>query len=230
MLSLPAYSPSMLKTFAKCPAQFKAKYVDRTVKFVQSEAASRGERLHALMEQFVRTGMRPEWTDERSRLFAAGFINDLERAASQGWRFDAELDLGMNRDGQSAPYKTCDGMRCRIDAIGFHNTLPFGLIFDWKTGRKYTEDLLQLQLNAVVAAAGSDVQRFVTAFCYLDSGEVWSQDLTVPAHDWWLMPQFKELADAFTGLNAAVLAEDFPRRRNRFCRWCPVETCPHAGR
>lgn len=228
MITLPAYSPSMLKTFVKCPAQFKARYIDRTTKFVQSEAAARGERLHALMEQFIRTGQMPEWTDDRSRYFARGFQESILNSLPFGWKYLPEVEYGMNTDGKGAEYRECNSMRCRIDAIGLNDGKPFGLIFDWKTGRKYEADKLQLQLNAVVSAVNVGVSRFVVAFCYLDSGEVWSQDLTVTS-DWVTRPEFKELSDAVTGLNAARISEAFPRQKNRFCRWCPVETCPHAG-
>lgn len=228
MISLPAYSPSMLKVFAKCPAQFKARYIDKTTRFTQNEAAARGERLHSLMEQFMRTGQIPEWPDDRSRFYARGFQESILGTLKYGWKFLPEVEYGMNTDGSSATYRSCNSMRCRIDAIGLNDSKHFGLIFDWKTGKKYESDKLQLQLNAVVSAANVGLARFIVAFCYLDSGEVWSQDLTV-TDEWLTRPEFKELSEAVTGLNAARISEEFPRQKNRFCRWCPVETCPHAG-
>ena len=233
LYNLRPYSPSGLKTFMKCPAQFKAKYIDKTVTFTQSDAAARGERLHMLMENYINTGVQPDWPDEVSRAYALGFMKAISHARSQGWEFSAELALGMDGTFTDGDYNDCNYLRCRIDAIATRPDTDFALILDWKTGKKYEADRLQLQVNAVCAAAHTGLRRFVMAFCYLDSGDVVSQEVVVPEQigDWKDAPGLEDAGKAFMAVERACVqgVRGFPKVRNRFCRWCPVETCMYAG-
>ena len=71
------FSPSNLKTFVQCPYKFKAMNIDKSVPYVQNEAAKRGEHLHELMEQAVKTGWNSiVWDDDKSRANRSKYCND----------------------------------------------------------------------------------------------------------------------------------------------------------
>lgn len=231
------FSPSSLKTFVQCPYKFKAQYIDKSVKFVQSAAAARGERLHELMEKAINEGWDAVvWDDEQSRPNAERFIQGFAALKQNGWELYTEVATATHGTDIADFWDKTTIIRCRIDVYAVHPDSDTVLVFDHKTGRKYDTDKLQLQLNAVCLQPITGRSKYLVAFDYLDSGDVAEQFIDVSgvnlaktdAADIAASP-CPEFLSALSRAITAAFTGDFPRTTNRFCSWCQVADCPHAG-
>lgn len=236
------YSPSMLKTYMSCPYKFKAQSIDKSIKWQQSPAAKRGEMLHALME----TGCKNDgwssvtWTDELSQPHAKKFLDIVSFLKTQGWQCQAEVETctdgyGNALDWWAKPPQAL--LRSRIDFLAVHPDKDFAIVMDWKTGKKYECDKLQLQVNAVCLEPIVKRTHFKMGFAYLDSGDFVSQDVDVKGldvHDYsaesMAQTTCSEMMVALRNIQQAVVTDNFPKTKNRFCRWCQCAECPMAGK
>lgn len=236
------FSPSNLKTFVQCPYKFKIMNVDKSVPYVQSEAAKRGEKLHALMEKAVNQGwdaVSKEYTDEKSYAYAQGFISMVWNLKNSGWIVRTETEFATDGRGNPVDYwdKTDKNfLRCRIDLWAVHPEKATTLIFDWKTGKVYDCDRLQLQANAVCMKAKHKTDKYLIAFCYLDSGAVKQEEIDIGDVDLFESDPLKfacspclELLSAVDDARRAFDENKFIKTKNMFCKWCAVKDCEFSG-
>lgn len=237
------YSPSMLKTFTSCPYKFKAQSIDKSIKWEQSEAAKRGEQLHALMETAINNNMKWEdmnWTDEKSAVHAKKFLDIVDYLRKNGWNFMTEYGVGTDGYGNALDFwdkPPQNFIRCRIDFVAVHPKTDFAIVLDWKTGKKYECDKLQLQVNAVCLQAHTGCNKYQMGFAYLDSGDFVKQNIDVTGidvrnYDPTVLANSKclEMLIALRDIQSAVATDNFPKTKNRFCRWCQCTECPYAGK
>lgn len=237
------YSPSMLKTFMSCPFKFKAQSIDKSVKWEQSEAAKRGEQLHALMETAINNGLSFEqlqWTDAKSAPHAKKFLAIVDYLRKNGWSFKTEYGVGTDGYGHSLDFwdkAPQNFIRCRIDFVAVHPKADFSIVMDWKTGKKYEADALQLQVNAICLQAHTGCNKYQMGFAYLDSGDFVKQNIDVAGidvrnYDPEVLSQSSclEMLVALRDIQKAVAMNNFPMKQNRFCHWCQCTTCPYAGK
>lgn len=234
------FSPSNLKTFVQCPYKFKAMNIDKSVPYVQNEAAKRGEHLHELMEQAVKTGWNSiVWDDEKSRANAKAFIDSVWALKNNGWVVETEASIAMTRDGKPVDYfdKKDNYLRCRIDLWAVHPQKDLTIILDWKSGQVYEADKLQLQANALCMQAQFKASKYMIGFAYLDNGKVKYENIDVKGVDLtstdpltFATSPCLELMLALDNANHALQSGKFLQNKNRFCRWCPVTECAHSGK
>lgn len=235
------FSPSSLKTFVQCPYKFKAMQIDKSVKWVQSPAAKRGEELHALMENACNNGWDTiTWTDEASREHAYKFVQTIESMKQDGWRIYTEQGIGTDGYGHALDFwdkAPNNFLRCRIDLYATHPKYDTVMIFDWKSGKSYDVDDLQLQVNAACLQTLCHINHYITAFCYLDSGDVRSQEINVQGLNIRETDPIKfvnspclEMMNAINGAQQAIATGKFLKTKNRFCKWCQVKECMYAGK
>ena len=237
------YSPSMLKTFMSCPFKFKAQSIDKSIKWEQSEAAKRGEQLHALMETAINNNMQWEdvkWTDEKSATHAKKFLDLVAYLRKNGWQCQTEVGVGTDGYGNTLDFwakAPQNFLRCRIDFAAVHPKADFAIVIDWKTGKKYEADTLQLQVNAICMQASTRCNKYQMGFAYLDSGDFVKQNVDVTGVDvrnynpeTLAQSSCLEMLVALRDIQKAVAMDSFPQKQNRFCHWCQCTTCPHAGK
>lgn len=237
------FSPSNLKTFVQCPYKFKAMNVDKTVPYVQNEAAKRGERLHSLMETAVNLGwdaVAKDYNDEKSHDNAYKFIQTVWGLKKQGWIVKTETEFATDGYGNPVGYwdkAPQNFLRCRIDLWAVHPDKATTIILDWKTGKAYDADRLQLQANAVCMKAQFKTDKYMVAFCYLDSGAVKSEEIDVHGINLFESDPLKfasspciELMNAVDDARRAFAENKFIKTKNRFCKWCAVKDCEYAGK
>lgn len=233
------HSPSSLKTYVQCPYKYKAMYITKEVKWQQSEAAARGEQLHKLMENAVMTGWDDKaWKDTQSYQHAYKFWYNTLQLQKAGWTVHVEEGIGIDDTG-TIPLTFWDRsgknyLRCRIDFYATHPQKDIVIIFDWKTGKKYDVDKLQLQANAMCLRALTGKEKYVMSFCYLDSGDITAEqiDLTgVKLNERTVQAcansPCMELLIALNGVAASQRNNQYFFTPNRFCKWCQVESCPN---
>lgn len=229
-------SPSSLKTFVTCPLKFKVCNIDKAVVYKQSDKAKRGEELHSLMEDACNFGWGSvTWKDDVSRENAKTFVDHVWKLKDSGWQVETELGIGITRSGKSLDFWDDDPdywLRCRIDLFARHPDKDFGIILDWKTGKKYDLDTLQLQVNAMCLQPKFGLNKYKTAFCYLDAGQTARHDLDITdmkldEKDAMAISRSpcQEAQWAIYRVEEALRTEKFMPTKNRFCHWCPVEQC-----
>lgn len=227
------FSPSNLKTFVQCPAKFKAMNIDKTVPYVQSKQAKRGEQLHALMETASNYGWKEvQWTDTKSKAYAEGFIKNVWALKKNGWEIHTETDVATDGYGNSIDYwakAPQNFLRCRIDLYAQHPEKDYVIVLDWKSGRAYDADKLQLQANAVCLRDKTHVNKYLIGFAYLDSGAVKYEKIDVDGVDLREKDPLKfasspclELLNAIDGATRAIATNKFIPNKNRFCSYCPL--------
>lgn len=236
------YSPSNLKTFVQCPAKFYAMNVAKTVPYTQSEQAKRGEQLHSLMETAVNYGWKEvQWTDAKSEKYAHGFIDTVWALKNKGWDVKTEVSVATDGYGNSIDYwakAPQNFLRCRIDMYATHPEMDYAVVLDWKSGKAYDADKLQLQANAVCLRDKLHIDKYLVGFCYLDSGHVKYENINVNGVDLmekdpliFASSSCLELMNALDNAQRAFALNRFIPNKNRFCSYCPLYqngTCIHS--
>lgn len=227
------FSPSNLKTFVQCPAKFKAMNIDKTVPYVQSEQAKRGEQLHALMETAINHGWEAvQWTDAKSQPHAHKFTGIIRGLMDNGYEVHTEVGVATDGYGHGLDYwakAPQNFLRCRIDVLLLNKEKGNAIIFDHKTGKKYGADALQLQANAVCVRDTYGISKFITIFDYLDSGDMVKETIDVSGVDLRETDPLKfasspclELLNAVSDAQRALSMNKFIPTKNRFCSYCPL--------
>ena len=229
-------SPSNLKTFRDCPRKFQAKYITKEVKFVQTPAAARGEQLHTLMESAVKHGWESiQWPEPANIEHARGFIQTIWNLKASGWSVKAELEAATDGLGNVTGWwdkPPQNFIRSKIDVCATHPDKDYAIIIDWKTGKVYDTDLIQLAVNALCLYPITGKTKYQAMFAYLDSGTVRDASLEIDI----LHPATYELKDnsplydvmqTIRNLKQAYDEDKWPMVKNKFCHWCDVPDCPN---
>lgn len=145
------YSYSNLATWQKCPRQWEAKYIHRTMPFVETDATRRGKQVHAHLEDCIKVQADPPlgvWLPD-------GLLPLLHLA---GARAEVELEIHEPRD-----------------LIGFIDVLTVNdgeaYVIDWKTG-KLRPDPLQADVYAMLLRRTMDVDRVTFSWVGVDAQKV----------------------------------------------------------
>lgn len=232
-----ALSPSALKKFSVCPRQFYATYITKEIPYIQSEAAQRGERLHALMERACKCGWDSiQWPELKNKSYAAGFIKYVQHLKDAGWDVQVEMEAAVSADGASCEWwdKPPVGfLRSRVDLCAIHPEYNHAIVIDWKTGKPWNVDTIQLAVNALCLIPKTQKFEYKMVFAYLDSGKAVAHDCIVP-----LVPfcQYSSIKDTLHSevravyelirmLYDAYKTNTWTATPNKFCSWCGLSEC-----
>ena len=219
-------SPSSIGAFETCPRKFKAQYLTKETKWVETEANKYGNRMHTALENAIQ--YNTPLPDEFSEL------STPIKAVKQwpGRRF-AELKLAV--DAEFAP---CDWrerhLGCKIDLSVFYK--DWVTVLDWKSNGKIPDDryfsTLQLDINAAVLFAHHDsVNNIKAAYYYtrFDMAKPQGDEAVYKREDY---SELKGgLNDRIIKIKAAFESDIFPARQNGLCRGhCDVMSCEFNGK
>lgn len=217
----PVASHTFLNDWDNCPHKAFRKYIKKDLpKFEQTEAMKWGNEVHSAFEVRIKHGTTWPKGMEKYEAIAAPLV-----AAGAL----AEKMLGITVDGRLCDFFAKDvWLRGKIDATVLASArTPVGeliggkaAIFDWKTGKR-REEKAELLTHAVLLKAWQPTVQKITAHY------VWLQDNEVGrAHD--VSDTEAKLADIRSTMNTVnncIEVEDFPKRRNPLCGYCPVTDC-----
>lgn len=184
-------SPSNLEMFRDCPKKFEARYITKKVKFQQSQAAARGDRLHHLLESTLKNGAanagyttkawnkttkqydyttHAGWQENELPILAVAkpTIDRLYKLRDKGWELHTELEAATNGLGEACGWwdDNCY-LRSKSDVVVVSPDRSHGLIIDWKTGKTLGKDS-QFECNALTLAPVFGKIPFQGWFFYLD--------------------------------------------------------------
>jgi hypothetical protein len=218
-MKLPVASHSFLNDWTNCPYKAMRKFIRKDLpKQEQTAAMKWGNETHSAFEVRIKYGTAFPKEMEKFEAIAAPLV-----AAGAS----AEKMLGITESGT-----VCDffapgvWLRGKIDATVIANTANSGrprwaaAIFDWKTGKR-REERDELAIHAVLLKAWKPtVQRITAHYVWLQDNEVGN------AHDVSdTGAKLEEIRKTMQVVANCVETENFPKRRNPLCGWCPVEDC-----
>jgi CRISPR/Cas system-associated exonuclease Cas4 (RecB family) len=214
------WSYSSLQQFETCPRRFYLTRIVKAVKEPQTAATAEGNRVHKVLEDYVK-GTGGMSTD---LLWLRPFMDRLR--AEPGNKVP-EQQFGLTRDLRPTGFFDANvWVRGKLD-LNIHQT-ERSYTFDYKTGkRKIDSD--QLKLYAGVNFAMSPHAKEVVA------GFIWIPDRKIDREVYTrdqMIPIFQEFAGRVHKIEECEQQNDWPAKPSGLCRqWCPVgrANCEHCG-
>lgn len=208
-------SPTAVNTFVTCPRQYYEKYITKSVKFKESDAAKYGTLVHSSIENFLVNG-------EPLPTVLQNMHPVLERMKQV--LIGAETELAVDNVGNAVKYRSKAAyLRCKVDAIIADKNRNNVICIDWKTGKKRDAQIQHDFIKKCTAAAYPKA-KVQTLFVYLFAGEV---DLQSYNKEQPLYVMERAISD----LNTAYASNSFPPKKSGLCgKWCDVLSCPNNGK
>lgn len=206
MTSLLPWSYTKLATFERCPKLGYARYISKTLPYVESDVAKEGNRVHNAIEHYIRDGVALpndlEWiVDYIPEKKYEGDIVAVER----WFNFDQENRLAHTRSWFTT----------KVDLLHIEAG-DIAWIFDWKTGKPW-EDPDQLNIySTAIKAHYPHVRHWRGMYVWLKPRKVGEVHTLSPGKT------FSKLVERVKGVDTSDTA-----RKNKLCDWCDLETCKH---
>lgn len=209
------WSFSALQKYETCPLWLYTTRV-RKIKEPSSEAATRGNRIHDLAEEYV-TGQITTLPAELIK-FESKF-EELKALYNEG-KVECEEDWGYDIDWKPTESWRADDTWAMLKLDAFvREDETSARVIDYKTGKKFGNELKHGQqgLTYTIGAFARypELQSVQYEFWYLDKGETLKKRLTRNQIE-VLEPRFTKRA---LSLTQATVFPPNPSKNN--CRWCP---------
>jgi len=213
---LKRWSFSGLSEFEQCAYKTYLKKIEGAQE-PSGPAAARGSKLHESIENYIQgfvDELDPEVKKHRD------LIDRLRDAYVEG-RVTVEEDWGYTRDWVPTGWEDDDTWaRLKLDAIEFENETSCS-IYDWKSGRKFGNEVKHAQ-QLLVYAIGTfkrfpEVEFIYGAMVYIDKGEILEGKYVRSDLDLFL-PRIERRALTMT------TATEFPPSPSKHnCKWCRLK-------
>ena len=207
-----AKSYSQVSLYEKCPRQWKLRYIDRfPVDREKSSAAARGTMIHESVEKFL-LGEADEVHPEIAQW--QGWLQEL-RDEPDG--VHAEFQFCLDEEWNPVPWDSEDGhIRGYIDTVYLEIDNNEGTVYEYKTGRKYPEHALQMELYSTVVLEMFEALEKVTAYpVYFDGKDTDS----VPV-EFTRDRQGTRKYLWSSRINRIDKDKYYAARPGMYCRWC----------
>ena len=209
------FSFSRLNSFEECPKKFHQVQIVKAFKEKESEQMTYGSEVHKALE--LRLARGKPLPLHLSHL--GSLMDTLE--SGPGTKM-TEQRMAITADYTPTDWFAKD-VYCRAIADLIITNGSRGAIFDYKTG-KMSDDFTQMRLTgAVFMHHAPEIDTLDLAFVWIKDKKVTRQRMTredVPSIWSSLLPRVGRYQAAFDKV-------EFPPRQGRYCRWCPVESCPY---
>jgi hypothetical protein len=215
-----AWTYSQLKSAENCLRYFGAMYVDRTIKYVETEPQKEGKRKHLQLR--LRMAEQPIPLPADMQVYEPICVA-LEKQRTTGAIIHTELEVGIDPDFNACNYDalTC-WQRGQIDlAVMKTNS---AMLFDWKDGDPRYEDPFQLEIYAVDFMARFPHLEWVSvANIWLRTGKPGTARKFTRKDDFSRIAT--DMARRWDTVERAKSVGSFPAMPNNFCRGCAVLGC-----
>lgn len=224
------FSPSNLSTHVQCPRKFWGQSVAKVLKWKASQQKSRGTLVHNALEKAVKDGYDAvkNWPDGLDLDFVrqqVGLARDLINA---GMSCHIEHEMCVDRKGNAVDWWDDNGyMRCKADTILLppESLAVPAFLIDYKTGKKWDDEDMQLRMEAFIAHMYYKLPVIQYAYWYVDSGETATGIIDFSNG----YEPVRDIIDAVSDAQQDMSANDFPPKKNRFCKWCGFYNTPDCG-
>ena len=219
MKPFPALSPSSIADFEGCPKRWYLTKIEKKYKFVETEAITYGNDVHAKLESYVKFKTPlPEHLE-----YVAPVIDELRDG---GYTLAAELELIITKDWDPIDdWWNRTGkvfLRGKVDLVAVND--KHAIILDWKTG-KPKPDPFQLNIYGAILMHLFSLDRVDVGFAWLKDKS--SNTYTITAENFpEIVTDIMQRTDKMKGMYDA---NDFPARTTPLCCWCPaINDCEEA--
>lgn len=206
------WSYSLLHCFDDiCAHQGEARYISKTIKFVETPEIKYGNAVHTAFEHRVGGGRPLPLEMQKWEVFARPFDN--RGAKTEAW-------YGITSAGKTCESRSPDVWgRGKIDVTLINDVT--GYIGDWKTGGSKYEDPFELEIGALfLKAKHPQLQKIVGQFFWL------KEDRAGVMHD---LSHFQKTWDKVCRIMATIenyrKINEFPKRKTPLCGWCQRWDC-----
>ena len=205
-MSLLPWSYTKLTTFERCPKLGRARYIDRTLPYVESEAAKEGNRVHNAIEHYVRgVAELPEdltWVTD----FIPSKQSEDDLICAERW---------FNFSIENQPTYTKDWFTAKVDLLQIEDG-DIAWIIDWKTGKPW-EDPDQLNVySTAIKAHYPDVRHWRGMYIWLKERKVGEVHTLSPGRT------FNRLVERVKAIDTSDTA-----KKNKLCPWCELTICKY---
>lgn len=208
-----SWSFSRWETYEQCPLRFKLKNIDK-IREPGSPVLERGTAIHKIGEDYVTAKTKPRKVPAEYTHFTVELqhLRDNNAYVEQDWGFRADWSW----NGRNDWFGSDVWFRAKADACVVYDDNT-ALLVDWKTGRKYDKNELQVQLFAASAMLRfPDITEVDTRLWYVDAkpgdneidATYYRKELPSIQKDWQ-----KRIKPMFTDMK-------FPPKPNAKCRFC----------
>lgn len=210
------WSYSLLHCFRDiCAHQGQARYIDKTIQFVETPEIQHGNRGHSALEQRVGGGKPLPLEFEKCEKFAKPF--DGRGAQTEAWYY-------IGTDG-----KACDRFaknkfgHGKLDLLLIQKDTAF--LNDWKFGNGKYEDPFELEIGALlVHAKYPHLKKIVGTYTWIKEDRVSKvYDLSDTRKTW------NEVCSIMQTILNYRKIDEFPKRRSGLCNWCQRWDCDQNG-
>lgn len=211
-MKIPVWSFSFLSNYLNCPAQANARYIEKTLPYVESEAAAYGNRVHSALEHAIAYN-KP--LDEDLKQYEK-YVTAIKQIPA---KVHAELKLGVTNDWKPTNFFGDDvSGRGKLDVVALLNDTT-AILFDHKTG-KVREDTFELEVQAVLLQVAYPKLTTIKG-CY-----IWLKpDHWGEIHD--LSSKIERTKETIEGIMRKVGQGLFYVNKNALCGWCALTSCKH---
>ncbi len=207
-------SYSKVSCFKKCPAQFEALYVEKSVVDHGSDATQYGERVHKSLELYGKTGDVSELTRETRK-----WKRLVDKLTEQGGDKYFEYKMAINADLEPCDWFADDvWFRSIADVLIVNRDKAYCL--DWKTGKSRYEDAMQLRIfTSMVMFLFPQVNLVRADFLWL----VEDKHTKLVFNRMHLKTMWDRLSEQFDAVQEAVDLGVFVAKPSRLCNWCAAK-------
>lgn len=215
-------SPSNMKSFADCPLRFYGSSISKEIPWMDSPQKARGTAIHAALEKAAHKGWQgdPAYDDKMDVGYAKAVVQTIQSHKSRGYKLFTEHEMAMTKQGKACGW--WDGvafLRAKADVLLLPNVESQPLIIgDWKTGRNYG-DTLQLRIECLLAHILYRAKQVTYNYWYVDKGEACVDTIDFSKG----LADVQDIYNLMREMRLAIRDNNFPAKKNRFCRWCPWE-------
>lgn len=222
------FSPSNMKTYLDCPRRFQAQSITKEIKWQASKQKSRGTLVHNALEKALTAGWEKviTWPEGMDMSFVQQKILTARQLIALGSELFVEHELTVNSKLQPTDWWGADAMlRAKADAL----ILPPGdapaMLIDFKTGKKWDEDDFQLRVECLLVHLIYHKPVVQYSYWYVDTADTSSGTIDF---DNGYEP-VRDIMDTMRDMKQDIMSNNFPPKKNRFCKWCDFHCKPECG-
>lgn len=217
-----ALSFSRLSDYLQCPFIFKEKHILKNIPFVENDTLRKGKRIHKQLEDYVNWKLEV-CAEPKLEQEARNALPIIDSAIAKYGTIYPERQYAINSDWEKVDwFDKSVTWRCIVDAIAFDN--DHAIVIDYKTGKFREYDavpLSQLRLTAaIVMAIYPNINKVTTSYLFVEHKQTIKRIFAREN-----LPQM--IADFNAVFEEVQTEKEFAKKKNRYCRWCVVDTCKY---
>lgn len=222
------FSPSSLMTYGDCPRKFQAQSITKELKWKPRKEKSRGSTVHECLRKALRFGLQAvsAWPSGMDPYYTHDKITAIRSGMTQGYHIETEKELVVNHDLKPTGWWDDDAMlRAKADLVVFPPSGLVPLVVDYKTGKKWDDEDFQLRVEALLVHLVYGYPVVTYEYWYVDAGD--TVDATIDFRNGYA--PVEDIMKRMKDMNQAMKDNNFPPKRNKFCKWCDLYETPRCG-